>query len=292
MSPHFNEWLELALRWAHVFAGILWVGATVYFTWLDGCFEELAKAPEKPGEKKLVWMVHSGGFYAVEKQKVPTVLPGTLHWFKWEAAFTWITGLLLFGLVYWHGKLLTSVEETAADRWATLFPNCAAPGWLTPALGFLTDHYLVVSFGLILVGWVVYDLLWGKIFKHDAAGVAISFLLVVACVLFSCIAFPGRGAYLQVGTMFGTIMAANVWMRILPAQRRMVAALKAGQSPNLEEGARAKARSKHNTFIVLPVVFTMISTHYPGTYGSRYNWIILSALVLVGWVAAKVIRRA
>ena len=292
MSPHFNEWLEMALRWAHVFAGILWVGATFYFTWLDGCFEELAKEPEKPGEKKFVWMVHSGGFYAVEKQKVPTVLPGTLHWFKWEAAFTWITGFLLFGLVYWHGKLLTSVEETAADRWATLFPNCAAPGWLTPALGFLTNHYLVVSFGLILAGWAVYDLLWGKIFKNDAAGVAISFLLVVACVLFSCIAFPGRGAYLQAGTMFGTIMAANVWMRILPAQRRMVAALKAGQSPNLEEGARAKMRSKHNTFIVMPVVFTMISNHYSGTYGSRYNWIILSALVLVGWAAAKVIRRA
>ena len=292
MSPEFNQWLELAIRWAHVFASIMWVGATFYFTWLDGRFEGLAKEPEKPGEKQFVWMVHSGGFYAVEKQKVPQVMPGKLHWFKWEAATTWITGILLFGLLYWHGKLLTSVEETAADRWAMMLPGWPAPGWLTPLLGFMTTHHFIVSLGLILVGWVIYDLLWGKVFKGDTVGVAVSFVLAVALAFFCCLAFPGRGAYLQVGTVFGTIMAANVWMRILPAQRRMVAALKAGQQPNLAEGARAKARSKHNTFIVLPVVFTMISNHYSGTYGSRYNWVILSALVLVGWIAAKLIRRA
>ena len=292
MNPVLNEWIELILRWSHVFAGILWVGSTFYFTWLDGRFEELAKEPEKPGEKKFIWMVHSGGFYAVEKQKVPQLMPATLHWFKWEAAFTWLTGVLLFGLLYWHGKLLTSLEETASDRWATLFPKCAAPGWMTPVLGFMTDHYLLVSLGLILAGWVIYDVLLGKVFKNNIAGVAVSFLLVVALTLFCCIAFPGRGAYMQVGAILGTIMAANVWMRILPAQRRMVAALRAGKEPNLDEGVRAKARSKHNTFIVVPVVFLMISYHYPGTYGSRYNWIILSALVLVGWVAAKLIRRA
>lgn len=293
MSPEFNQWLELALRWAHVFAGIMWVGATFFFTWLDGRFAALEEASAPPpGEKKFVWMVHSGGFYAVEKQKVPQLMPATLHWFKWEAAVTWITGILLFGLLYWHGKLLTSVEETAADRWARMFPHCAAPGWLSPVLGFLTNHYLVVSLGLILLGWVIYDLLWGRIFKNDTVGAVISFLLVVALALVSCVAFPGRGAFMQLGAVFGTIMAANVWMRILPAQRRMVAALKAGQQPNLAEGARAKLRSKHNTFIVVPVVFTMISSHYTGTYGSKYNWIILSALVLVGWASAKLIRRA
>ncbi len=291
MSPEFREWLELALRWAHVFAGIMWVGATFYFTWLDGQFEELGREPEKPGEKKFIWMVHSGGFYAVEKHKVPQVMPGKLHWFKWESAVTWITGILLFGLLYGHGQLLTSLEETAADRWLTIFRS-AAPGGLSPVLGFMTDHYLILSFGMILAGWVVYDLLWGKVFKNDTAGVAVSFGLVVLLALFCCIAFPGRGAYMQLGTIFGTIMAANVWMRILPAQRRMVAALKAGQSPDLAEGARAKTRSKHNTFIVLPVVFTMISNHYSGTYGSRYNWIILSVLVLAGWVVARWIRRA
>ena len=291
MTPEFNTWLELALRWAHVFAGIMWVGATFYFTWLDRQFEELAKEPEKPGEKKFVWMVHSGGFYAVEKQKVPQVMPGTLHWFKWEAAITWLTGILLFGLLYGHGKLLTSLEESAGDRWQTLFGS-AAPGGLAPVLGFMTDHYLILSSLMIIVGWVIYDLLWAKLFKEDAVGVAVAFALVILLALVSCVAFPGRAAYLQLGSMFGTIMAANVWMRILPAQRRMVTALRAGQPPNLAEGARAKARSKHNTFIVIPVVFTMISNHYSGTYGSRYNWIILSALVLVGWISAKLIRRA
>ena len=288
----FNVWLELARRWANVFAGILWVGATFYFTWLDGRFEELAREPEKPGEKKFVWMVHSGGFYAVEKQKVPQLMPATLHWFKWEAGITWITGILLFGLLYWHGKLLTSTEEMASDRWGRLFPNCTAPGWLTSGFNFMDNHFVLLSVGMILLGWVVYDLLWKKFFKSDTVGVVISFLLVVAVALVSCIAFTGRGAYMQLGAMFGTIMAANVWMRILPAQRRMVAALKAGQPANLEEGARAKTRSKHNTFIVLPVVFTMISNHYSTTYGSRYNWLIFSGLVLVGWVAARLIRRA
>lgn len=291
MIPEFNTWLELALRWAHVFAGILWVGATFYFTWLDRQFEELAQEPEKPGEKKFVWMVHSGGFYAVEKQKVPQVMPGTLHWFKWEAAITWLTGILLFALLYGHGKLLTSVEETATDRWQTLFGS-VAPSRLSPVLGFMTDHYLILSSVMIITGWAIYDLLWAKLFKEDAVGVAVAFVLVVLLAWFSCVAFPGRAAYVQLGSMLGTIMAANVWMRILPAQRRMVAALRAGQQPNLAEGARAKARSKHNTFIVMPVVFTMISNHYSGTFGSRYNWIILSALVLVGWISAKLIRRA
>jgi uncharacterized membrane protein len=271
MMPGFMEWLDLALRWTHVFAGILWVGTTFYFTWLDGRFAELEEQCKdtQPGEKQFVWMVHSGGFYAVEKQRIPQVMPGKLHWFKWEAGITWITGFLLFGLLFYHGGYLVSLED--------------APLAKGPAIG--------LSFGMLLIGWVVYDLLW-KFCKSNALGMVISYALIVLVAWVSCKYFTGRGAYLQLGAMLGTIMAANVWMRIIPAQRRMVAALKSGQPPNLEEGARAKARSKHNTFIVLPVVFTMISNHYSGTYGSKYNWIILSALVLVGWIVAKIIRRA
>lgn len=263
--------MDLALRWAHVFAGILWVGTTFYFTWLDGRFAELEEQSKetKPGEKQFIWMVHSGGFYAVEKQKIPQLMPATLHWFKWEAAITWITGILLFGLLFYHGGYLISAEDAPITKGA--------------AIG--------LSVGLLLAGWVVYDLFW-KFCRSEALGVTISYALVVLTAWVCCKYFTGRGAYLQLGAMFGTIMAANVWMRILPAQRRMVAALRAGQSPNLAEGARAKARSKHNTFIVIPVVFTMISNHYSGTFGSKYNWIILSALVMVGWVAAKLIRRA
>ena len=148
-----------------------------------------------------------------------------------------------------------------------------------------------LSVGMILSSWVIYDLIW-KFCKVELLGVVICYALVVLSAWVSSKYFSGRGAYLQLGTMMGTIMAANVWMRILPSQRRMVAALKAGQEPNLAEGARAKNRSKHNTFIVIPVVFIMISNHYPSTYGSSHSWLILSALVLAGWAAAKIIRKA
>lgn len=267
-----KDWVELILRWVHVFAAIMWVGATFYFTWLDGRFTELEKdAKENPGkeQEKFVWMVHSGGFYLVEKQKNPKLLPQTLHWFKWESFTTWMTGILLFGYMYYDHGLLVNFEDAPISKGA--------------AIG--------LSLGMIVVGWVIYDLLW-NLCKKDIVGVVISYVLIVVSAYFSCRYFSGRGAYLQLGAMFGTIMFTNVWMRILPPQRRMVAALKAGMPPNLEEAARAKMRSKHNTFIVIPVVFIMISNHYPSTYGSPNNWIILSVIVLVGWVAAKIIRRA
>jgi uncharacterized membrane protein len=270
MDLHLAENIELILRWAHVFAGIMWVGATYYFTWLDGRFVELEKKSAQDGNaEKYVWMVHSGGFYLVEKQKRPQLMGQTLHWFRWEAAFTWLTGILLFALLYYHGGFLVSFEDGAISK--------------TAAIG--------LSVGMLLAGWVLYDLLW-NLSPNEMVGVVVSYLLIVVATWVACHYLSGRGAYLQIGAMMGTIMAANVWMRILPAQRRMVAALKAGREPDLNEGARAKARSKHNSFIVVPVVFTMISNHYPFTYGSRYNWVILSALVLLGWGAAKLIRRA
>ena len=273
MNQNLNWWIELAIRWTHVFAGIMWVGATYYFTWLDGRFTDLEEKAKKNSDdknpEKLVWMVHSGGFYLVEKEKNPRLQAQTLHWFKWEAGITWITGFFLFGLMYYHGKLLVAFED--------------APISLTAAIW--------LSLGMIVGAWVLYDLLW-KFCRNEIAGIFISYALVVTAAYFSCKYFTGRGAYMQLGAMMGTIMAANVWMRILPAQRRMVAALKAGTQPNLAEGARAKARSKHNTFIVIPVVFIMISNHYSGTYGSPHNWQILSGLVLVGWLAAKLIRKA
>lgn len=286
MSPELNEWIELALRWVHIFAGIMWVGATFFFTWLDGRFTELeqkAKTGDEKSEKK-VWMVHSGGFYLVEKQKRPLMMPQVLHWFKWESFFTWFTGILLFGLMYYHGSKLVEFDD-----WP-----------------FSKGQAIGMSVGFLLLSWVVYDLLWTKVFKNELVGGIISYLLIVfVAFLFMCplkvdwgflsfnkpALFPARAAFLQIGAMLGTVMTANVWMRILPPQRRMVAALKAGLEPNLAEGAQAKTRSKHNTFIVIPVVFTMISHHY-SFIGSQYNWIILSAMVLAGMVAAKLIRKA
>ncbi len=273
MTNDLHWWMELVIRWTHVFAGIMWVGATYYFTWLDGRFVELEeraqKNPDGKNPEKFVWMVHSGGFYLVEKIKQPQLLSQTLHWFKWEAGITWISGMLLFILMYYRGSMLVPFED--------------APLSIGASIG--------LSVGMILAAWVLYDCLW-KFCKNDWLGIAICYALVVCSAYFSCKYFSGRGAYMQLGAMMGTIMAANVWMRILPAQRRMVAALKAGTPPNLAEGARAKTRSKHNTFIVIPVVFIMISNHYSGTYGSPHAWQILSALVLVGWFAAKLIRKA
>ena len=273
MNPEVSEWLKLILRWVHIFAGILWVGTTYFFTWLDGRFTELEeKAKQGDKGESSVWMVHSGGFYVMEKQKRPQLMPQVLHWFKWEAAITWLSGVLLLGLVYYHGALMVELEDARISNVTAVW----------------------ISLGLMLAGWVVYDFLWrSPLCKNEYVGIAISYAIIVALSWWLSKYFAGRAAYMQLGTMLGTIMTANVWMRILPPQRRMVAALKAGKEPDLAEGARAKTRSKHNTFIVQPVVFLMLSNHFPTiTYGHKYNWVVLSGIVLVGWLVAKILRRA
>lgn len=257
-----TEWLNLVLRWAHIFAAILWVGQTYFFTWLD-------KRLSDPEEKGALWMVHSGGFYVVGKQKAPE-LSRRLHWFRWEAAITWATGMLLFIVVYYMGGIM--IDATVSS---------------------LTNGQAVaLSMGLLAAGWIVYDLLWiSPLAKSEPVAVAISFLLIVATAWGLTRVCSSRFAYLQVGAMLGTLMAANVWMRILPAQRQMIAAVRDGKDADATLAYRAKFRSKHNTFMVVPVVFIMISSHFPiATYGHQYNWAILGALTLAGWVVAKLIR--
>jgi len=253
-----SEWLNLALRWTHVFAGILWIGQTYFFTWLD----------HRLREEGNVWMVHSGGFYIVNKQGLSELRPQKLHWFKWEAALTWLSGILLFILVYYAGGIM--VDESVRR----IEPRVA----------------IAISVLLLIAGWFIYDLLWMSPIS-EAAGVAISYVLLVALTYGLTHLFSGRAAYMQVGGMLGTLMALNVWVRILPGQRKLIAAAAAGQQPDARLAERAKQRSKQNTFMVLPVVFIMISNHFPvATYGNRYNWAILAVLVLVGWGAAKIIR--
>ncbi|MEO6183355.1 MAG: urate hydroxylase PuuD [Verrucomicrobiota bacterium] len=268
MNSDLAQWLDAILRWVHVFAGIMWVGTTYFFTWLDGRFTELENSATEKGEP--VWMVHSGGFYRVEKQKVPQLMPQTLHWFRWEAAITWLSGFCLFVVVYYMGGLMISAEDSRISN--------------NEAIG--------LSLGLLVVGWVIYDVVLGRIFKNEKLLPVVAFILIVALSSFLTRYFAGRAAYLQLGAMFGTIMVANVWMRILPAQRRMVAALKAGQTPNLEEAKRAKNASRHNTFMAVPIVFIMLSYHFPTAVTRGYNWKVLPLVVLVGWFAAKLIRRA
>ena len=271
IPPQLSEWLNLLARWFHVFAAIMWVGSTFYFTWLDGRFQEEEREAAKEGAADPeVWMVHSGGFYVVEKRKTPSLK--RLHWFRWEAASTWLSGMVLLTLVYYHGGAM--VDTDVRDLGA----------WTAGAFGV----------GFILVAWVVYDLLLrSPLGRNEKAFAAVAYALIVAGAYLTTHVLSGRAAFIHVGAALGTIMFLNVWMGILPSQRRMIAAVKEGGAPDPSEGARAKLRSKHNTFIVIPLVFTMISNHYPvSTYGHEYNWLILSALVLVGWVAAKIVRRA
>ena len=269
LDPELNAWLNLILRWVHIFAAIMWVGTTYYFTWLDARLHE-EEATGGPG-KPQVWMVHSGGFYVVEKESKPGAR--TLHWFRWEAAVTWLSGFLLLVLMAYLGGGSGIVD--------------------TDVLDISGRTAVLIGLGTLVAGWVVYDLLvQSPLGRNETLFAVVAYVLVVAAAYGLTRTLSGRWAYLHMGAMFGTIMAANVWSRILPAQRRMIAATSEGRAPDANLGARAKLRSKHNTFMVVPTVFLMISNHYSHTYGSRYNWLIMSALILAGWVAAKVIRRA
>ena len=273
IDPTLSEWLNLLFRWVHVFAGIMWVGTTYYFTWLDARLSEEEKAVANTGTAAELWMVHSGGFYVVEKRKVPDLVSRTLHWFRWEAATTWLSGLALLILIYYLGG------GALVDRDVSEISVSAA---------------VAVGLSVIVAAWVIYDVMMISPLGHNEKVFAtVAYLLVVAIAYGLTRVFSARAAYIHVGAIFGTIMAANVWMRILPAQRRMIAALNEGRKPDERLAAQAKLRSKQNTFMAVPVVLIMISNHYPGvTYGERYNWLILAILILVGWVAARFIRRA
>jgi uncharacterized membrane protein len=273
IDPTVSEWLNLILRWTHVFAGIMWVGTTYYFTWLDARLTEEEKAAANTGNAAQVWMVHSGGFYVVERRKVPDLVSRTLHWFKWEAGTTWLSGFALLIVVYYLGG-------------GALIDHDVRDISLGAAVG--------VGIAVIVVGWLVYDVLMlSPLGRNELLFAVIAYALIVGIAFSLTQVFSGRAAYIHVGATLGTIMAANVWMRILPAQKKMIAALKEGRKPDERLAAQAKLRSKQNTFMAVPVVFIMISNHFPGvTYGERYNWIILAVLVLAGWIAAKFIRRA
>ncbi len=273
IDPTLSEWLNLIFRWVHVFAGIMWVGTTYYFTWLDARLSEEEKAVANTSSAAQIWMVHSGGFYVVEKRKVPDLVSRTLHWFRWEAGTTWLSGFALLVLVYYIGGGAL-VDPDVCD--------ISVPA----AIG--------LGIGVLVLGWIVYDLMMlSPLRKNEQAFAVVAYLLIVGVTYGLTRYLSGRAAYIHVGALLGTIMAANVWMRILPTQKKMIAAINAGQKPDDGLSAQAKLRSKQNTFMAVPVVFIMISNHFPGvTYGDRYNWAVLAVLILAGWVAAKFIRRA
>ena len=249
------------------------MGTTYYFTWLDARLTEEEKAALNTGNATQVWMVHSGGFYVVERRKTPDLASRTLHWFRWEAGITWLSGFALLVLIYYLGGGAL-VDPDVRD--------------------ISVGTAVALGIGIILVCGIVYDVMMASpLGRHEKLFAAIAYLLIVVVSIVLTNVFSGRAAYIHLGAIFGTIMAANVWMHILPAQKRMITALNEGRKPDERLSAQAKLRSKQNTFMAVPVVFTMISNHFPGvTYGDRYNWLILSGLVLAGWIAAKFIRRA
>jgi uncharacterized membrane protein len=272
INPILSEWLNFIARWVHVFAGIMWVGTTYYFTWLDARLTEEEKAVANVSKSAQIWMVHSGGFYVVEKRKVPDELSRKLHWFKWEAGTTWLSGFALLIVVYYIGGGAL-IDRDVAD----------ISVWSAVGIGL----------GTLIVGWLVYDLLMiSPLGRSEKLFAVTAYVLIVATAYGLTRVFSGRGAYIHVGALFGTIMAANVWMRILPAQRRMIEAIKSGQKPDEKLSAQAKLRSKQNTFMAVPLVFLMISNHFGGVTTGGYDWIHLAILVPVGWLAAKFIRRA
>ena len=262
MDAHLAQWLNLALRWGHVITGIAWIGTSFYFNWLNARIAPAAR-PE-PGVAGELWSVHGGGFYRVVKYSVaPDRIPEKLHWFKWEAYATWITGFALLVLIYYLQADAYLVRSDHAG------PSPA------PAVG--------IGVGALLASWLVYDALCRSPLARSSlalAGTGFTVMTALAWGLSQVLA--PRAAYIHVGAALGTIMAANVFRVIIPSQKEMVVAMTLGRAPDAALGTQAALRSLHNNYLTLPVLFVMVSSHYPATYGHALNWAILAGLALVG----------
>jgi uncharacterized membrane protein len=270
MDAYVLEWLSLGLRWLHVIAGIAWIGASFHFVALDNHLgpprDPRDRARGVDGE---VWSVHGGGFYRAQKYLLgPKGEPLTddLHWFKWEAYTTWLSGMGLLAVVYWWGAQVYLIDRTV--------------------LALSVPAAIAISAGSLGAGWLVYDALCRLVTRERVLGIVLYLLAVAAAWGYGRV-FGSRAAYLHVGAMLGTIMVWNVFFHIIPGQREMVTAVRAGRAPDPRPGIVGKQRSVHNTYFTLPVVFVMISGHYPVTYGHPHAWIVLAVIgaagVLIRW---------
>jgi len=260
MQGYVMEWLNLLVRWIHVVVGIMWIGASFYFIFLennlnrtDGVRDELAGN---------LWAIHGGGFYFLEKYKVaPKELPKKLHWFKYEAYFTWLSGFVLLVVVYYMDAKAFLIDKTVAD--ISIFTAIA------------------IGIGTLVIGWVIYDLLCkSALVKHNTFFALIGFLLLIGFSFFLTQVFSARAAYIHVGSLIGTLMAGNVYFGIIPAQKALVKAAVTEQPLNASLGKKAGERSLHNNYLTLPVIFIMISNHFPSTFGHEYNWLVLMVITL------------
>ena len=265
MEAYFVDWLNLLVRWLHVISGVAWIGASFYFIWLDNhLVAPKDAADDAKGVGGEVWSVHGGGFYHAQKYKVaPQQLPARLHWFKWEAYTTWLSGIFLTGLVYWYGAEVYLIDRSVADL------------SVSAAVG--------IAIAFIAGSWLVYDLLCKSALAKDTRVFAVVLLVLCSALAWGlCQLFGGRGAYIHFGAVLGTIMVANVFFVIIPGQKKMVAAAERGEAPDPAPGIQAKQRSVHNTYFTLPVLFVMTSNHFAMAYGHAYNWLILNGISLAG----------
>ena len=258
MEAWLQQWLSLLLRWAHFITGVAWIGASFYFNWLENHLQRrlVTEDSQDPIAGDL-WAVHGGGFYYLQKFRVaPAHLPETLHWFKYEAYFTWLSGFaLLLVVYYWNASMYL------------LDPAVSA---ISPA------QAIALGLASLLASWLVYDGLCRSPLRRRPLLLGILIFVWFALLAFMLTGFlSGRAAYIHVGAAIGSVMVANVFFVIIPAQKHLVAALLAGQQPHATQGLNALLRSRHNNYLTLPVLFMMIANHYPATYGSRYNWLVL-----------------
>ncbi|MDZ4349644.1 MAG: urate hydroxylase PuuD [Xanthomonadaceae bacterium] len=267
MDIDIAAWLGLALRWLHLITGIAWIGSSFYFIWLDNALRPPADPRDREaGASGEVWAVHGGGFYHKQKYPVaPAHMPAELHWFKWEAYFTWLSGFALLALIYYASAELYLIDRSRLDL---------AP-W----------QAIAISLGCIVGGWLAYDgLCRSPLGRDNRLFAVVWFALLTAAAWALTQVFSDRGAFIHVGVIMGTAMAANVFMLIIPNQKKVVADLLAGRSPDPRLGQLAKQRSLHNNYMTLPVLLVMIASHYPMLQGHAFNWLLLAGLGAVAWL--------
>lgn len=265
MEAFLLDSLNILVRWLHFITGVAWIGSSLYFIWLDNHLEAPREtADSEKGVGGELWSVHGGGFYHAQKYRIaPSVLPATLHWFKWEAYSTWLSGIFLLGLVYFLGAEIYLIDRSVADL------SVAAA--------------ISIAIGFVVGGWIIYDLMCRSPLASDDRVFAFALLVMSAALAWGlCQLFSGRAAYILFGVTLGTIMVANVFFVIIPGQKKMVAAAERGEAPDPAYGVRAKLRSVHNTYFTLPVLFVMTSNHYAMTYSHEYNWVVLIGISVAG----------
>ncbi len=261
MDAGARELLDLVFRWVHVIAGIMWIGNSMLWNWMDRNLEPSKDSTE--GIQGEIWLLHSGAFYYVQKDARGWDRARPLHWFKWQAYTTWLSGAALLIVVYYlsSGALLLDASASGLSHGA--------------AIG--------IGVGVVVGGWIVYDALLSRVLdRAGAAGALIGWIAVVGVAYGLVQVFSGRAAFLHVGAMLGTLMAGNVGHHIMPSQRELVGAVEAGRQPDPAYAKRAKSRSIHNNYITFPVIVLMLSSHFPGIYGHRLNWLLLGILVAGG----------